>query len=500
MAFSRLRTRLGLDTAGRRAFRRFFVGLPLVVSLTVGVGAADGIRTATHTIPKACTAQNPGVWLKPLSTGKRFFLRKGAVGFGKGSGAFVCERYAASLGAIALTPLLSSEPPKRADRRPVAATAPPVAAAPPPVAATPQPVAPAPPPVAPAPPPVAALPRPVAAEPPPLPSPNPNYAVKRIYFATDRAAIATGGTVAQFGSARGTALSYGFCDVEVPNDHHPSARTLYDSIVSVIFRPDPNKHMKIDRAVVESDATFDQALSDATRHSTDRQALVFVHGFNVSWNQAIMTTADLAFDLGPTFDGPAISYSWPSRGDTALYTYDQQNASYTAPHLAAFLEEVATKSGATKIHIITHSMGGYALSLALEYLAAHNLPQLKGIHDISLAAPDIDADIFSQQYASMYQRTSTILTLYTSSVDYAMQASRKVNGARRLGDSNNLTFVPGFNVVDATDIDTDFLGHGYFEDQLSMITDFGLNFLGIPEPHPPLQVRRIGSSQYYAFP
>jgi esterase/lipase superfamily enzyme len=454
------RLRDGLCALNATFALRLCAGVLCLMTLAAGIAAADETRAAAQATPAACTADNPTVWLEPpRSGGGRVFLRIGQPGFGQGSGKFVCERYAASLGALAIT------------TRPIVHRA-----------FKPKPVSLAP------------------TAPAPLPSPRPNFAVVRVYFATDRQALATAGTTAQFGSERGSTLQYGYSDVEVPNDHHPTAQSFYDTIVSVIFHPDAKRQMKIDSAVVESGTTFDETLRDAVGHSANRQALVFIHGFNVSWNQAIMTTADLAFDLGPTFDGPAISYSWPSRGDTALYTYDQQNAAYTAPHLATFLEEVATKSGATTIHVIAHSMGGYALSLALVYAASHSLPSLKGIHDISLAAPDIDADIFAQQYASMYQQTSKILTVYTSSVDYAMQASRRVNGAGRLGDSNSLTLVPGFAVVDATDIDTDFLGHGYFEDQLSMITDFGLTFMGLPEPHPPLQVRTMGNRQYYAFP
>ena len=95
-----------------------------------------------------------------------------------------------------------------------------------------------------------------------------------------------------------------------------------------------------------------------------KQVFVFVPGFNVSFENALRRTAQIAYDVD--FDGAAVLFSWPSGSGLTSYLYSSERTRTAADQLMAFLEKVVAQTGATKIHLIAHSMGSVVL---LETLA-----------------------------------------------------------------------------------------------------------------------------------
>ena len=61
------------------------------------------------------------------------------------------------------------------------------------------------------------------------------------------------------------------------------------------------------------------------------QALLFVHGYNVTFESALYRTAQIAFDL--EFDGVPFLFSWPSKGDFQSYRADLDRANGCKRHL-----------------------------------------------------------------------------------------------------------------------------------------------------------------------
>jgi esterase/lipase superfamily enzyme len=90
------------------------------------------------------------------------------------------------------------------------------------------------------------------------------------------------------------------------------------------------------------------------------------------------------------------------------------------------------------------------------------------VYHLVLAAPDIDADTF-KELAAAFQKLSGRVTLYESSKDKALQASRKVHGNPRAGEP--LLIIPGMDTIDASASDTDFLAHSYFSDNWPLLSD-----------------------------
>ena len=198
-----------------------------------------------------------------------------------------------------------------------------------------------------------------------------------------------------------------------------------------------------------------------------------MHGFNVSFADAARRTAQLAYDL--QLDGAAGFYSWPSRGvpDLLGYTHDENSVQWTVPHLVAFLEELARDSGAERIHLIAHSMGNRALAAALQEIAwkmaAHPAPP--SFAEVILTAPDIDAEVF-RGLAQAMRPTARRMTLYASGRDRALKVSHGIHGYGRAGDVEpEIVVVDGLDSIDASAVDTGLLGHSYFADQRSVISD-----------------------------
>ena len=55
-----------------------------------------------------------------------------------------------------------------------------------------------------------------------------------------------------------------------------------------------------------------------------KTALVFVHGFNTAFTDALYRTAQIVWDL--QHNGLAVLFTWASRGDIIDYLYDKESA------------------------------------------------------------------------------------------------------------------------------------------------------------------------------
>lgn len=274
-------------------------------------------------------------------------------------------------------------------------------------------------------------------------------------------------------------IELGRCEVTLPPDHRVG-KLEAPSILKLEFRELPEKHVVLHSITCLEDEAFYSELRSCVEGSQLRQALVFVHGYNVSFDSAVKRTAQIAFDL--KFSGAPVCYSWPSWSGLADYTRDENEAEWTVIHLESFLEQLVARSGAETVHLIAHSMGNRALLQALERLALQRAGQGPMFGQIVLAAPDVDASAFRQRYAPTATAMARQVTLYASSADKALLASTQVHGYTRAGLSGEfLVAVPGLDTIDVSPIDTSLIGHSYYGDNPLLIKDLqALVELGAP--------------------
>jgi len=301
-----------------------------------------------------------------------------------------------------------------------------------------------------------------------------------------------------YGDQRGE-LATGTCEVSVPR-YHEVGRIERPSILKFQFREDPRKHVVLLDVVPEPADAFFSRLKSRVDAAPRREAFVFVHGFNVTFEDAARRTAQLAYDL--KFEGPPIFFSWPSQAGLLQYAVDETNVAWAVPHLKDFLTAVARRSGAESVHLIAHSMGNRALTSSLAEMSRQMRRSGPMFQEVILTAPDIDADIFKRDIAPAIARTARRVTLYASSNDEALILSKKLLGYPRAGDSgSSLVVVPGIETIDVSDVDTSLLGHSYYGNNDTVLADM---FYLLHESRPAsqrewLQPRPWGGSQYWVF-
>jgi len=106
------------------------------------------------------------------------------------------------------------------------------------------------------------------------------------------------------------------------------------------------------------------------------------------------------------------------------YAADEATIEASEDTIGEFLVDFAAKSGASRVHIIAHSMGNRGLLRAVNRIVsmAQQRSQ-KRFDQIILAAADVDADVFRRD-SGAYTKIARRTTLYASSRDRAVEASR----------------------------------------------------------------------------
>ena len=292
-----------------------------------------------------------------------------------------------------------------------------------------------------------------------------------------------------YGGQRGQ-LTRGVAEVTVP-DKHSRGVVERPSLLRFEFREDQAKHIVLTRAVELSDDDFQRRLADTVSDSPQQDLLVFIHGYNVSFESAVQRTAQIAIDL--PFEGVPICYSWPSQGTLLGYTIDENNSAWTVAHLKSFLTDLVNESGAKSVNVVAHSMGNRAMTAALQQIR-WSLPENSPppFDRVVLAAPDVDADLFRRDLAPALVDVSRQVTLYASSDDQALIASKQVHGYPRAGESgDHIVVVPGVETIDVSGIDLSLLGHSYYGDSESMLRDlYNVIYSRLPAAERPALIQR----------
>jgi esterase/lipase superfamily enzyme len=199
-------------------------------------------------------------------------------------------------------------------------------------------------------------------------------------------------------------------------------------------------------------------------------ALVYLHGFNVTFQEAAVRAAQMSVDL--KVRGATAFYSWPARGG-GIPTYAADGTCIEASERAIteFLVDFATNCGAPKVHVVAHSMGNRGLLRALQRIAANAETQGRvRFGQIFLAAPDIDRRLFLD-LAHLYSEHAERTTLYASNADFAVHLSAILHLAPRAGYFSPYTVAPDIDTVAVPDFDVDLLGHSYFAQAEALLYD-----------------------------
>lgn len=194
--------------------------------------------------------------------------------------------------------------------------------------------------------------------------------------------------------------------------------------------PDPVK----DFATLSVTDLPDEKAAEAwfLNHRTpNRRLLVFVHGFNNRYEDAVYRFAQITHDS--RMEATPLLFTWPSRGSLFAYGYDKESTNYSRTALETVLTAAADHPQVGEVTVLAHSMGTWLTVEALRQMAIRNGGVPKKIENVILASPDLDVDVFRQQLADMGPNRPKF-TVFVSDDDRALQVSRRISGnVDRLG-------------------------------------------------------------------
>lgn len=267
---------------------------------------------------------------------------------------------------------------------------------------------------------------------------------------------------------------YSMSMVSVPPGHHAGA------IEEPSFgKPNPAKHFAVlgGHSLEPQDFRLQLATYLSGRIGSNRDILLYVHGFNTSLDEARFRLAQLVNDGG--FGGVAVLFTWPSKSDMFSYVSDKESATASRDALQKLMRDVSQVEGVGRVHVLAHSMGSW---LAMEALRENSIAGSRNLGgrlgDVMLAAPDIDLSVFRQQ---MSRIQGANVSIFVSANDRALNLSSRLAGARpRVGamdptkprDREELAQL-GVKVYDLSSASAGFIGHSLYGDVPAVVRTIG---------------------------
>ena len=292
------------------------------------------------------------------------------------------------------------------------------------------------------------------------------------YYATNRNKVGGVEPAKVYGTTYQGNFQYGRAVVSIPPTHKPGEIEQLGFIMKMVVEPDPNKHFVLKSVTPLELDEARKEMADKIKIANSKSMLVFVHGYNSGFADAAMRTAQIAYDL--KFPGMPFFYSWPSANRVRAYLPDEEAARLSESIFEALIDDLTTSLPVTDIYIVAHSMGTRVVSHALQHRVEKGKSGTQ-IRELLLAAPDINAELFRGVIAPKLAAMQGLrTTVYASSSDLALMASKVVHGFQRVGETTGGVFVyPGIETVDASSASSSSraLGHSYVVDTPSVIGD-----------------------------
>ncbi|MDH4327874.1 MAG: alpha/beta hydrolase [Nitrospira sp.] len=272
---------------------------------------------------------------------------------------------------------------------------------------------------------------------------------------------------------------------------------------------DQQEHLKLGSHAAFSDL---QAIM-----RTNSDVLIYVHGFNVSWNDAVGSALSLQEMLNrcperdPEQHVQVVLFSWPSDGMAlpfVSYKSDRSEAAGSGNAVGrgilkvrdflASLRRADEQLCKQDLHLLCHSMGNYLLQNALErcdaFTPGNALPRL--FEHIFLCAPDVDDTVLEMgQPLGRLHELARSVSIYHNRGDVALVVSDYTKGnPDRLGSNGPArpTLVHNkVHQVDCTNIVKGLVEHSYYLVG-TVNADIRMSIDGMPHDAPGRHRNRVG--------
>ncbi|WP_083198433.1 alpha/beta hydrolase [Pararhizobium polonicum] len=211
-----------------------------------------------------------------------------------------------------------------------------------------------------------------------------------------------------------------------------------------------------------------------------RRILVFVHGFNNRYEDAVYRFAQIVHDSNT--DVAPVMFTWPSRASIFDYNYDKESTNYSRDALEELLRRASEDPAIGEVTVMAHSMGSWLTIEALRQMAIRDGRVAPKITNVILASPDLDVDVFRKQWEALGKQKPKF-TIFVSRDDRALTISRRISGnVERLGQidpsqepyRSALEKEGGITILDLTALKGgDKLNHGKFAESPEVVRLIG---------------------------
>lgn len=184
---------------------------------------------------------------------------------------------------------------------------------------------------------------------------------------------------------------------------------------------------------------FQSMIEERLRSAETNSVLVYVHGFNNSFENAAHTLTDLWHYSGRS--SVPVMFSWPaSEGNMLGYFADRESGEFSIFHLKEMFRALRDMEGVEKIHVIAHSRGTDVTTTALRELvietraSGRSAREALKIENLVLAAPDLDLEVVKQRLiAERFGPAIGQITIYSNPGDAALGLSSFITEGIRFG-------------------------------------------------------------------
>ncbi|WFR97572.1 alpha/beta hydrolase [Rhizobium tumorigenes] len=241
--------------------------------------------------------------------------------------------------------------------------------------------------------------------------------------------------------------------------------------------PNPATDFAVTR--VTQIATVPEGRAWFRAHIVGGHALVFIHGFNNTYEDSVFRLAQIVHDSG--MQATPILFTWPSRASLFGYEYDKESTNYSRTALEQSLRVLAADPEVKDITILAHSMGTWLAMESLRQMGIRDGHVNSKIHNVILASPDIDIQVFAKQFVEMGSPKPKF-TIFVSQDDRALAASSLITGrVARLGGINPAAEPyrtkleqAGITAIDLTKVKSnDSMNHGKFAESPAIVQLIG---------------------------
>lgn len=304
-----------------------------------------------------------------------------------------------------------------------------------------------------------------------------------VFFATTRA---KSDGAEHYADRDGGGVTFGVAHVRLGEPGMSWDELMASHRTSSVTVPRPGAVVAVDEfgragtAGDEAEQRFVAAIDKQLALSPNKEMIVYVHGYRVSFDEVAVQMGSFSHYLG---QAATVTFQWPTGMMFWNYLTDCPRAEAYIPDIERLLGLLAHTS-ARLINVMAYSCGSPLLAAALQRLREHDssltpdeLRQRYRLGDVIFVASDVDLKTFAREYVQPALDLSRQVIVYFSRTDRALGFSTLVAGASRLGrpdiadlsidEIQRLAADPRFQAIDVTSVRGahemgGMKGHGYW--------------------------------------